>query len=141
MAVVKTVMKNSESEAVVKVQGTSGSATIDLQTDLLSSTQALSGTQSASIVGVVWTGAVDGVIQITRNSVIIMTLTTASVGAIEFNGQQMIPENTEATSDIVVTISGAQCECWMRIKKTGGYASKIETSIFGQYDDPTKVGE
>ena len=141
MAVVKTVMKNTPVEAVVKVQGTAAAATISLATDLLGSTEVIEGTPSASISGVVWSGGTDGIIQITRNSVVIMTLQTTAAGMMEFNGQMMIPDNIEAASDIVVTISGAQCECWLRIKKNTGYKSKIETSVFGQYDDPTKAGE
>lgn len=141
MAVVKTILKNVNQEAVVKVAGTAAAATIDLSTDLLASTQALDGdTQTVNIVGLVWTGAADGIITITRNSVVVTTLQANAAGSLEFGGQQMIPENINNTSDIVVTISGAQAECWVRLRKVSGYATKVEYATYGAYDDETRVG-
>lgn len=141
MSVVKTILKNTEHESVIKVQGTAAAATIDLQTDIVAPTQETDGaTQKVVITGVQWTGATGGVIQITRNSVVIMTLVAEGAGALEMNGQAMVPDSTEFASDIVVTISGAQAECWLKVKKVSGYKSKIETGIFGSYDDPTQSG-
>lgn len=141
MAVVKTILKNTDQEAIVKVQGTAGAATIDLATDLLASSQALDGaTQTVNITGFQWSGDTNGVIQITRNSVVIATLQTTAAGALEMNGQMMIPDTIENTQDIVVTISGAQSECWIKLRKAGGYKSKVENSTYGSYDDPTRVG-
>lgn len=141
MAVVKTVLKNVNQEAVVKVAGTAAAATIDISTDLVATTQALDGdTQTVNIVGLVWSGAADGIITITRNGIIITTLQANAAGALDFAGQQMIPEIINNTSDIVVTISGAQAECWIRLRKVGGYATKVETATYGSYDDETRVG-
>lgn len=141
MAVVKTVLKNSESEAVVKVAGTADTAVIALATDLLASSQALDGsTQTVTINGVQWTGAEGGVITITRDSVVIMTIQTTASGALEMNGQMMSPDSINATDDISVAISGAQSECWLRLKKVSGYKSKVEDGFYGHYDDPTRVG-
>jgi hypothetical protein len=141
MAVVKTVLKNTEQEAVVKVAGTAAAATITLTTDILAASQALDGeTQTVNIVGLVWTGAIDGIIQITRNSVVIATLQANAAGALEFSGQAMIPETISNTQNIVVTISGAQAECWLRLRKVSGYKSKVEYATYGAYDDETRVG-
>lgn len=141
MAVVKTILKNTDQEAVVKVQGTAASATIALATDLLGSSQALDGaTQTVNITGLQWSGAPDGIITITRNSVVIATLQTTAAGALEMNGQMMIPDTIENTQDIVITISGAQSECWVKLRKAGGYKSKVENATYGSYDDPTRVG-
>ena len=141
MAVVKTILKNTDQEAVVKVQDTAASATIALATDLLASSQALDGaTQTVNITGLQWSGAPDGIITITRNSVVIATLQTTAAGALEMNGQMMIPDTIENTQDIVVTISGAQSECWIKLRKAGGYKSKVENATYGSYDDPTRVG-
>jgi hypothetical protein len=107
MAVTKTVLKNTNQESVVKVAGTAAAATIDISTDLLASTQALDGaTQTVNIIGLVWTGATDGIITITRNSVVITTLQANAAGMLFFDGQSMIPDTIQNTSDIVVTISG-----------------------------------
>jgi hypothetical protein len=141
MAVVKTVLKNTNQEAVVKVAGTAAAATIDLSVDLLAASQALDGdTQTVNIAGLVWTGASGGVITITRNSVVIASLQSNAAGALDFTGQMMIPETIGNTSDIVVTISGAQAECWIRLRKVSGYASKVEYATYGSYDDETRVG-
>jgi hypothetical protein len=141
MAVVKTVLKNTNQESVVKVAGTAAAATITLATDLLASTQALQGgTQTANIVGVTWTGATGGIVTITRNAVVVMTLQADAAGTLEFAGQSMVPDTVGSTSDIVVTVSGAQAECWLKIRKVGGYATKVEDATYGAYDDPTRVG-
>lgn len=141
MAVVKTVLKNTNQESIVKVAGTAAAATITLATDLLASTQALEGgTQTANIVGVTWTGAAGGIISIARNSVVVMTLQADAAGTLEFGGQSMVPDTIGSTSDIVVTVSGAQAECWLKIRKVGGYATKVEEVVYGAYDDPTRIG-
>jgi len=141
MAVAKTILKNVNQETVVKVAGTDGSATITLGTDLVASTQVVDGeTQVVNIGGFVWTGAAGGVISISRNSVVIATLQAAPAGALDFTGQMMIPENINNTSDLVVTISGAQAECWIRLKKVSGYATKVEYATYGAYEDESRVG-
>jgi len=141
MAVVKTILKNVAQEAIVKVSGTDAAATIALATDLLSVGQALNGeTQTAVIAGVTWTGGADGIITITRNSVVVMTLQANAAGFLDFSGQDMIPDSIGSTSSIVVTISGAQCSCWLRVRKIGGYKTMVEDATYGSYDDPTRVG-
>ena len=142
MAVTKTIMKNTQQEAVVKIAGTAGSATIDLQTDILATPQALDGaTQTVSIVGVMWSGETLGKVQLTRNSVVVKTMMADAADYHDYSGQDMIPESTEGTSDIVVTISGAQAECWLKLRKVSGYKSKSgEYAQYGSYEDETRVG-
>lgn len=141
MAIVKTILKKTHQEAVVKVAGTAAAGTISLASDLLPTGQALDGgTQTVNIVGVTWTGAADGIVTITRNSVVVMTLQANAAGALEFNGQMMLPDTIENTSDVVVTISGAQAECWLRLRKVGGYKTTVEPEQFGIYDNPAVAG-
>lgn len=142
MAVTKTILKLTERDAVVKVAGTAGSATIDLQTDLKRSNEVLAEgkTQKVSIFGVQWTGTVDAVVSIVRNSVTIMTLNCGAAGALEMTGQMMVPDNVEEASDLEVTVTGTQAEVWLRLRKEDGYQSMIETSEFGQYDNVNAVG-
>jgi hypothetical protein len=141
MPVVKTILKNTHQEAVVKVAGTAAAATIDLSADLVATGQALDGEiQKASIVGVTWTGAANGVAEISRNGVVVMTLQANAAGALEMNGQMMLPDNINDDKDVTVTISGAQTECWIRLRKTSGYKTTIEPEQFGPYDDPTVAG-
>lgn len=135
------VLKNTHQEAVVKVWGAAGvTETVDLST-LLAVGQALDGeTQSASIIGATWTGLTDGIVTITRNAVPIMTLQANAAGMLYFDGQSMPPDTVNATYDIVVAITGAACECWLKIRKYGGYKTMIEDATYGAYDDPTRVG-
>jgi hypothetical protein len=141
MPVAKTIMKKTHQEAIVKVAGTAAAATIDLSADLVAVGQALDGdVQKASITGVTWTGAADGIITITRNAVTVMTLQANAAGTLELVGQSMIPDNIEEASDIVVTISGAQAECWLKLRKVSGYKTTIEPEQFGPYDNPAVAG-
>lgn len=142
MAVTKTILKLTERDAVVKVAGTAGSATIDLQTDLKRSNEVLAEgkTQKVSIFGVQWTGTVDAVVSIVRNGVTIMTLNCGAAGALEMTGQMMVPDNVEEASDLEVTVTGTRAEVWLRLRKEDGYQSMIETSEFGQYDNVNAVG-
>lgn len=143
MAVTKTILKLTESEAVVKVAGTAAAATVDLSVDLLSPTQELHPTipQVANIIGLQWSGAVGGTITITRGDTTIATLQANAAGFLDMGGQNMVPDSVNNNEDITVTISGAQSECWMRLKKFTGFVTKIETAAYGIYDDTTKVGE
>lgn len=136
MAVTKTVLKLAERDAVVKVAGGAGTATIDLQTDLKKSNEELAATQAVSIAGVQWTGTTDAVISIARNGVTILTLNCSAAGALEMNGQMMIPDNIEQSRDIDVTIAGTAAELYVRLKKTSGYNSGSEPSVYGQHDNP-----
>lgn len=142
MAVVKSFLKLTESDCVVKVAGTAASATISLATDLLRSTEALTvgGTPTVIITTLTWTGESAGVISISRGGVVVFTLLGSTSGQIDLSGQFTVADNTGATSDIVVTISGGQAELILRVAKTSGYSSKIETAQFSVYDNTSVVG-
>jgi len=81
----------------------------------------------------------DAVITITRNNIVIATCPAASSNFIDLGGQLLIPDSTQHTKDIVVAITG-QGELWLRVRKVGGYATKVEEAIYGSYDDPTRIG-
>ena len=135
------ILKQTAQEAVVKVSGAAGvTETIDLQA--LLANQVLDGaTQTVNIVGVTWTGAIGGVATVTRNTSTVMTLQADSAGSIDFSGQELPPETTANTYDIVVAITGAACEVWLKLRKIGGYKSKSgEYGAYGAYEDETRVG-
>lgn len=141
MPVTKTILKNTNNETIVKVAGTAAAATIDLQTDCLATTQALNGaTQTVNIAGVQWVGLPNSTITITRNSVNILTLPGGGADYLEFAAGNGFVDNIEATNDIEVTVSGAEAQCYLILRKAGGYATKVETAVFGAYDDETAVG-
>lgn len=139
MAVTKTVLKNTNQETIIKIAGTDGSATIDLQTDCLATTQALSGgTQTANIVACQWVGLPSATVTLARNSVNVLTLPGGGADSLEFGAG--FTDSIENTSDLVVTIAGAEAQCYITLRKVGGYATKVETAQFGSYDDNTQVG-
>lgn len=138
----KQIVRNTHGEAVVKVYGAASTTeTINLATDLLNTGLILDGaTQTVSITGVTWTGGADGIVTISRNSVATMTLQANAAGMLLFDGQTMPPDTTNSTFNIVVAISGAACECWLKLRKVSGYKTTIEPATFGSYDDPAVAG-
>lgn len=141
MAVTKTILKNTNNETIVKIAGTAASATIDLQTDCLASTQALDGaTQTVNIVGFQFTGMPSSTITITRNSTNITTVSAEGHDDVEFAAGMGFSDTVENTSDIVVTIAGAEAQLYLTLRKIGGYATKVETAVFGAYDNQSAVG-
>ena len=143
MATAKTFLRKTHGEAIVKVAGTAAAETISLASDLLPAAGQIltpGGTPKVNIVGVTWTGAIGGVVTIARGGVTIMTLVADNPTQLDFSGQAMIAESTNNSSDIVVTISGAQAECWLRLRKVEGYQTTIEPEQFGSHDNPAVAG-
>ena len=134
----KTVLKNTNQEAVVKITGI-GTETIDLQTDILAATQALDGeTQSVNIVGIQFTGLATSTITIARGATTVTSLSSEGHDYVEFGAGYS--ETIGNTADIAVTIGTANAQCYLTLRKVGGYATKVETATYGAYDDPTRVG-
>lgn len=141
MAVTKTILKNTNQETIIKIAGTAGSATIDLQTDCLDPNQALDGdTQTVNIAGIQWTGLTGATVTIARNSVNVSTINAADAGTLYLAEGYGYVDTTENTSDLVVSIAGAEAQCYIKLRKVSGYATKIETAQFGSYDNPAVVG-
>lgn len=135
----KTVLKNTVQEAVVKVTAV-GTETIGIATDILADSQALSGsTQTVNIVCLKYSGLALSTITVTRNSTVVFSISAEGEGNIDFAGTGVV-ETTANTSDIVVTIAGANAQCYLTLRKTSGYANKVENSTYGAYDDPTRIG-
>lgn len=143
MTLAVSILRNTDSETVVKVAGNGGSAvTIDLQTTILASTQAINGdTQTVTITGVRWGGELSNMFAVVRDGVRVLTLPTELGDAIAFDGQELPPENTKSTFDIVVSQTGTgYAELYLKLKKVNGYKSKVEHAEYGAYDDETRVG-
>ncbi len=142
MALTKSILRITGTEAVIKVAGAGGTTTIDLQTDLLTASESLSASpQIVTITGLRHGGEAGNVLTITRNSVRVLTLPTETADYIAFDGQELPPDNTEASQDIVVAQTGTgYVEIYLKLRKVSGYDTKIETGIYGIYDDVTVVG-
>ena len=149
MATAKTVLKKTHQEAIVKIAGTTGTEIISLTADLLTTGQVLgaTGSQAVNIAGVTWSGDNNGMISITRGGVgaagatgVVMTLQANACSQLDFSGQSMIPDSIGNTSNIGVTITGAQSELWIKLRKVAGYQTTIEPEQFGPYDNPSVAG-
>lgn len=140
MAVTKTILKNTNLETVVKISGTAASATISLATDCLASTQALSGaTQTVDIITSQVTGLLNSSITVVRNSLPVLAFAPENNGLFNFEGNGY-RDTVGNTSDIVVTIAGAEAHIYLTLRKVGGYATKVEEATYGAYEDVTRVG-
>lgn len=135
----KRVIKQTETQAVVKCYGTGSTDTIDLDVDLLSTTMSVSGTPTVNILSVTWfvSDAVGDKIVVTRNSVPIFNL--YQNGQMDFSGEWGWAEDTQNTQDIVVTITGTG-GIYLSLRKAAGFVSKIEPHRFGPYDNVAAVG-
>ena len=149
MPTTKVILKKTHQEAIVKVAGTAATETISLTADLLPTTQVLgaTGAQTVNIAGVTWTGAANGVVTISRGGVgvsgatgVVMTLQANSCNQLDFSGQAMIPDSIGSTSNIEVAISGAQAECWLKLRKVSGYVTTVEPEQYGSLDNPSVAG-
>ena len=138
MAVTKTVLKLHQQEAVVKVAGTAASATIDLDVDLLPSSQTV-GTPEVSIVGYHINAMSGATVTVTRNSVNVLTIPGPNVDTVQFNNMGF-SDDIENDQDISVTIAGAEAQLYLILRKTAGYNNKIETATYGAHDDEAAVG-
>jgi hypothetical protein len=135
-----TVLKNTNQETIVKVSEV-GSETIDLQTAITAATQEVSGdAQTVNIVGIEYTGLPGSTITITRGGTVVTSLLAEGHDAVGFSSGFGFVESTGNTSDIVVTIAGANAQCYLTLRKVSGYANRVENATYGAYDDPTRVG-
>ena len=136
----KTILKMTETKMVVKLHGTTLNETITLNSDCLSSTQALTvgGTPTVNVIGVHWTGTVASTAIITRGGTVIFNISGDSSNSLLFNDQEFV-DNIQNTANIVVTCTGTM-QIYMILRKATGYSSKIETAQFSVYDDTNAVG-
>lgn len=136
----KTILKNTNQETVVKIDGI-GTETISLSTDILAATQALDGaTQTVNIAGIEYTGLTGSTITIVRDGTTVTSLLAEGHDVVGFAAGFGFVETTKNTAAIAVTIATANCQCYLTLRKVGGYATKVENATYGAYDDPTRVG-
>lgn len=132
MAIVtKAVLKLTNTEAIVKIAGTAAASVITLATDLLmSANENLITTGNGypatiaprvNLAAVVCTGAAGGVAEISRNGVIIYTVQSGAMQMLDLQGDPFIPDTIQNDQSITVTISGAQTEILLYLKKVAGY--------------------
>lgn len=136
----KTILRQTETLAVIKVSGTNVTETITLGTDLLSSTMVVSGTPTVNISHVQWniSNTVTDTITVTRGGVAVLNL-YINASQIDMSGNGGFADTVGNTSDLVVQITGTG-QLYLTVRKVSGYASKIEPWRYGSYDNTAAVG-
>lgn len=125
MAVTKTIIKLSNTEAVIRISGIAGdTATIILDSDLLLPLEYLNNDPIKVNIGAVYcTGVSGGYASIIRNSVTIMDVACKSLNPINMMGEPFVPDSINNTSNIVVNISGQPAQVYIYLKKVSGFTS------------------
>lgn len=127
----KRVLRLTNTEAVIKVDGTVGSVTIDLQTDLKLATEELVGTQRVNIVVMQSSGKPNSVISVARNGVNLWDLQANAAQGLNLLEIGGVSDSTENDSDIVVTSAGAEGQLILKLRKVSGYKTLIRTEQTG----------
>lgn len=127
-AATKTILKLTNTEAVIKISGVAGdTATISLATDLLKTgLEVLNGVAPrVTIAGFMVSGYETGRGSVDRNSVRVLTLTAISGVILDFTGNVsgFCVDSQNETSDIVVSITGGETQVYIYLKKAAGYKS------------------
>lgn len=133
----KRVLRLTNTEAVVKVDGTVGSVTIDLQTDLKLATEELVGTQKVNIVVMQSSGKPNSVLSVSRNGVNLWDLQANAAQGINLLEIGGVSDSTENSSDIVVTSATAEGQLILKLRKVEGYKTLIRTEQTGSQEPVT----
>ena len=137
-----TTVKNTNQETVIHFTSSAAeSGTITLNT-LAASTQALTvgGTPAVNIVKWSVHGELGSKITINRNSKIVIACAPENAPYMEANSWG-IPISNDNTSDIVITNGAAKdVSGFLVLRKVAGWSTKVETAVYGAYDDQTAVG-
>lgn len=140
MALNVTYLKKTINEVVVKLQGASDNSTIAFA-DLVGSRDALTagGTPKANIVGIVATGLLNSQVTITRNSVIVASVSPQHGVTLDLKALN-ISDSVQNDQTINVAISGAAAQVYLTLHKVDGYSPTSELAVRGAYDNETVVG-
>lgn len=137
MATNKRILRLTNQEAVVKIDGDVGSATIDLDVDLKLPTEEIVGTPKVNIMIMQVSGKSGSVLSVARNSVNLWDLQAGSAECIDLLNLGGAADNTENASDIVVTSTGAEGQLLLKLRKVEGYKTLIRTEQTGIQEPET----
>lgn len=127
----KRILKLTNTEAIVKIDGEPGTVTIDLDVDLKLSSEDIVGTPRVNIITMQASGKPNSVLSVARNSENLWDLQANTTGLVDLNNIGGISDPTNNTSDIVVTSSTAEGQLLLRLRKVSGYVTKIRPAETG----------
>jgi hypothetical protein len=116
-------LKKTQIDVVAKVSGGNGTTITIPLNDLVVANEIISGTPKVDLTGVTFTGHYLTVLTVTRNNQVLLTLPATGASFLNLSGQDLPSDISNNTSNLVVSITGGQGECWLRLKKVGGYES------------------
>lgn len=131
----KRILKLTNTEAIVKIDGAPGTVTIDLDVDLKLSSEDIVGTPAVNILTMQVSGKPNSVLSVARNSENLWDLQANTAELVDLNNIGGISDPTNNTSDIVVTSSTAEGQLLLRLRKVSGYVTKIRPAETGS-DQP-----
>lgn len=131
----KRILKLTNTEAIVKIDGEPGTVTIDLDVDLKLSSEDIVGTPRVNIITMQASGKPNSVLSVARNSENLWDLQANTAELVDLNNIGGISDSTNNTSDIVVTSSTAEGQLLLRLRKVSGYVTKIRPAETGS-DQP-----
>lgn len=114
-------IKKSQIDVVVKVYGGNGTSITIPLSDLLVANEIISGTPKVDLIGVSFTGHHLTVLTVSRNNQVLLSLPSTGASFLNLSGQDLTSDTSNNTSNIVVTITGGEGQCWLRLRKVGGY--------------------
>jgi len=134
----KRILKLTNTEAIIKIDGSIGTVTIDLDVDLVGANEVapVGSVPTVNIVSMFATGDTSGLVTITRNGEVLYNLSTNTVAKVDLQDLGGLTDPTNNTYDIDVTTSGADCQLIIKLRKISGYKTKIQTEQYSVYDDP-----
>lgn len=123
MAVTASIIKNTLFQSVIKVQGSNGSATVNLA-GLIDSREVISGTPTVNIAFAQWTisGGSSDTITITRGGTVVLNLFQNS-GELDFSGNGGFSDPTGNTDNFTFQITGTGT-LYLTVRKVAGYITK-----------------
>lgn len=127
----KRILRLTNQEALIKVDGSVGTVTIDLDVDLKLATEEIVGTPRANIIAMQVSGKPNSVLSVARNGVNLWDLQAGAGQLIDFQNLGLSSDTTENASDIAVTSSGAEGQLILKVRKIDGFRTLIRPAENG----------
>lgn len=127
----KRILRLTNQEALIKVDGTVGSVTIDLDVDLKLATEQIVGTPRVNIIAMQVSGKPNSVLSVARNGVNLWDLQAGAGQLVDFQNLGLSSDTTENASDIVVTSAGAEGQLILKVRKIEGFRTLIRPAETG----------
>jgi len=141
MAMTITTLKNTNQETVIHFASSAAESGTITIANLTAATQARnSDTPTVNIVKWQVTGELASKVTINRNSKIVIACAPENAPYAELNAWG-IPLSNDNTYDIVITNGVAKDVTGILVlRKIAGWSTKVETAVYGAFDDQTAVG-